>query len=98
VGGADMSRQFRRGSYWIPESLHLGESLVSMTVCSQCGAVKGETNHWFIAYVMFRTQLRIDTFDSDPARAREETTQKLCGENCLIKAVVKHAELMRISQ
>jgi hypothetical protein len=44
-----MSRQFRGGGYWIPESLHLGESLVSMTVtCSQCGAVKGSVNHWFL--------------------------------------------------
>lgn len=69
-----------------------------MITCSQCGVQKRDVNHWFIAYVMFRTQLRIDAFGVDPAREREETTQKLCGENCLIKAVVKHAEFVRNAQ
>lgn len=66
--------------------------------CSQCGAAKGGTNHWWIAYVVFGTQLRIDPFDADPARTREETTQKLCGTNCLHKAVEQHAEFVRNSR
>ena len=63
--------------------------------CSICGAEKGETNHWWIAFVVFQTQLRIDAFGKDPSREREETTLKLCGTNCLHKAVEQHAEYVR---
>ncbi len=69
-----------------------------MVKCSQCGAVKGQTNHWFIAYKVFTTQLRIDAFDVDPARQREDATQKLCGTQCLHKTVEQHAEFIRNSQ
>jgi len=66
-----------------------------MTNCSICGKPKGPTNGWFTAWVVFRTQLRIDVFGADPAREREETTLKLCGTNCLHVAVDRHTEFVR---
>ena len=66
--------------------------------CAECGKAKGVTNGWFIAWPERKTRFCFDLLHNDPAMAREEGVQALCGENCLIKAVVKHAELMRISQ
>jgi hypothetical protein len=94
-----MSRQFRGGGYWIPESLHLGESLVSMTVtCSQCGVVKGSVNHWFLFWSERQGERVCFTpYDLDHAMQREESVKKICGTECLHKAVQKAVERLRIS-
>jgi len=69
-----------------------------VTVCSQCGVPKGQTNHWFLAWVERNSRFCFDLFGADPALQREETVQKLCGEACLLKAAQRHAEFLRITQ
>ena len=66
--------------------------------CSQCGREKREVNHWFVAWVERKSRFCFDAFDSDPAMQCEPTVQKICGTNCLHKAVEQHAEMVRNSQ
>lgn len=67
--------------------------------CSQCGIEKREVNHWWLAWSERRgTRFCFVPFELDPAMQRETTVQKICGEACLVKAVVKHAETLRLMQ
>lgn len=59
-----------------------------MTVCSQCGRVKGEVNRWFVLWdERAGTRLCLIPWAADPDMAKEFGVQTLCGEQCVSKAV-----------
>lgn len=61
--------------------------------CSQCGVEKRDVNHWYLVWLEWgRQRFCWIPWELDPAMAREETVQKLCGDQCLHKAVQKHAD------
>jgi hypothetical protein len=62
-------------------------------ICSQCGAIKGEANHWYIAWTDNRGQrFCFIPLDANPAMAKEDGRKPLCGQRCLHKAIQKHNE------
>lgn len=69
-----------------------------MISCSQCGTPKKLVNHWWLLWSERQDErICFTPFDLDPAMQREDTVQKLCGTDCLHKAVQKAAERLRIS-
>jgi len=59
-----------------------------MITCSQCGMVKREANHWFLAWTeRGGERFCFAPLESDLSIASEEGVQTLCGERCLHKAV-----------
>jgi hypothetical protein len=68
-----------------------------MLVCSQCGALKREVNHWFVAWTDRDGQrFCFAPFDVDPSMAREERVQTLCGDRCLHKAVQRFTDSIAV--
>jgi len=57
-----------------------------------CHAVKGQINHWYLAYVERETRFCFVPFDDDPAMQREEGVMAICGQFCLLRAVQRHLE------
>lgn len=53
-------------------------SIETKYVCDVCGAVRGETNHWFVGGTE-DSNLQIWPFDSDPLYGGQ---QHLCGQKC----------------
>jgi hypothetical protein len=69
-----------------------------MILCSQCGKEKLFTNGWYLFWgERFGERCCFTSFDLDPAMQREATVQKLCGMDCLHRAIQKAAERLRIS-
>jgi len=65
--------------------------------CSQCGVEKRDVNHWFLFWSeRYGERVCFTPFDFDPAMQREESVQKICGTQCLHKAVQKAADRLRI--
>lgn len=65
--------------------------------CSQCGAVKGATNHWHIAWwsgTHFHTKPIMD----DPAMLREDGVFIVCGDNCAHKVYQQFLDYLRNTQ
>lgn len=66
--------------------------------CSQCGVEKQLVNHWFLFWTERQGERGCFTpFDLDPAMQREPSVQKICGTECLMKAVYKATERQRIA-
>ena len=69
-----------------------------MVTCSQCGRQKRDVNHWFLFWTERQGERGCFTlFDLDPAMQREPTVQKICGLDCLVKAVYRATERQRIA-
>lgn len=55
--------------------------------CDECGAVKAEANHWFLACIMFGPRFVITPWGSElPDTA---SPLHLCGLSCAVKAMQK---------
>jgi hypothetical protein len=64
-----------------------------MVACSQCGALKRDVNHWFIAWTDKSGQrFCFTSLDADPVMARESGVMILCGEWCLHQAIQKYTD------
>jgi|KBSMisStandDraft_5_1062788.scaffolds.fasta_scaffold00073_23 hypothetical protein len=64
-----------------------------MIVCSQCGAIKKEVNHWFLAWTdKGGRRFCFMRMDDDPGMATEEGVRTLCGQWCLHQEVQKHTD------
>lgn len=59
-----------------------------MITCSNCGAIKRDVNHWFLAWLE-REDMRfcVVPWDTDPALQFEAGVFKLCGHNCVTKTL-----------
>lgn len=67
-----------------------------MTICSQCGRVKGEVNRWWLVWTERNGErICITGFESDPDLAREEHVAAICGEFCLMLVTSKLLLLAR---
>ena len=65
----------------------------SMIICSHCGALRNEVNHWFIAWTDKNGQrFHVMPMDLDPAMAREEGVQAICGQWCLHQVIEKYTD------
>lgn len=64
-----------------------------MIFCSQCGTAKRETNHWYFSWIE-RGGLRlcIVAWSFDPELVHEASVQKLCGQQCVQKAVQQYLD------
>lgn len=70
-----------------------------MIVCTQCGAIKREVNHWFIAWTEREgRKFCFISMDTDPAMANRNYTHNLCGQSCLHRAIQKHIDLAERSR
>ena len=70
-----------------------------MIVCAQCGAIKREVNHWFIAWTEKQgRKFCFISMDTDPSMANRSATQSLCGQSCLHRAIQKHIDLAERSR
>lgn len=60
---------------------------VLQTICDNCGAVKGKTNHWWVAYIdALNISISLEPLESlDPDHTRD--TMHLCGEVCVFKMI-----------
>jgi hypothetical protein len=56
-------------------------SQVTETICDQCGARKGSTNHWWKIYISK------DEFSVYREAPLNEKLKDMCGENCVAKAL-----------
>jgi hypothetical protein len=70
-----------------------------MITCSQCGALKREVNHWFVAWIeRHGEQFSFAPFDADASIAMEERGQTLCGDHCLLKAVQRFSDSLAFNR
>jgi hypothetical protein len=68
-----------------------------MISCSQCGTLKREVNHWFVAWTeRDGERFCFAPLDSDPSMASEGHVQTLCGDRCLHKAVQRFSDSIAI--
>jgi len=64
-----------------------------IVICSQCGTIKGEANHWYIAWTDNHGQrFCFIPLDSDPTMVKEDGTKTLCGQGCLYNAIQRHLD------
>ena len=64
-----------------------------MITCSQCGIIKREVDHWFLAWTeRGGERFCFALLESDLSIASEESVQTLCGERCLHKAVQRFSD------
>ena len=63
------------------------------THCSQCGARKMETNHWWFAWrERAGTRYCAVEWEIDPNLVHEESVEKICGITCLTVSQAKWAQ------
>jgi hypothetical protein len=59
-----------------------------MTVCSQCGALKRDVNHWWFGWTeRLGQRICIVPWNFDSALVHEPHVEKLCGQSCVVKFV-----------
>lgn len=58
-------------------------SQLTITKCDQCGAIKGETNHWFFSFLKSGS---VHIYDKKPIHT-DQNLRDLCSEKCVIKEV-----------
>lgn len=64
-----------------------------MISCSQCGALKRDVNHWFIAWTDKAGQrLCITPLEADPVMAEMDGVLILCGQWCLHQVVQRFTD------
>jgi hypothetical protein len=68
-----------------------------VTVCSQCGVVKGEVNHWFICWWSGR-HFHTKPIDDDPAMQREADVFTVCGDGCAHKVYQQFLDFLKNTQ
>jgi hypothetical protein len=70
-----------------------------MTTCSQCGSLKREVNHWFIAWIDKGGQrFCITPLEADPVMAGVDGVLTLCGQWCLHQAIQKYTDSFPVSR
>ncbi len=66
-----------------------------MIVCSHCGALRNEVNHWFIAWIdKGGKRFCFMPMDADPIMAREDGVHAICGQWCLHQLIQKYTDSM----
>lgn len=72
---------------------NISSSRIAGVFCSQCGMQRLEFNHWFIAWTE-RSGRRFCfmLMDAEPALAKQNGVQTLCGQRCLHQAIQKYTD------
>src|SRR5215467_7997047 len=62
-------------------------------VCSQCGIVRREVNHWFMAWTeRSGRSFCFMPLDANPAMINDKHIHALCGQRCLHNAIQKYTD------
>ena len=67
-----------------------------MIICSQCGTPKREVNHWYLVWAEREgKRFCVVRWEDDPTLESEEDVYKVCGQNCVTKALSSWMELVK---